>query len=244
MKFNTFNRMSNHSNFTYLSEISRKNLVGKTKAQSPARYNKRLKYRASNSSVVDVESLITKDILIANVLVGDYICTVAYNGIIKQLLEIINRQPKPNVTLQSVIKAISQAVDKTDILVDCECADFKYRYAYWATKYGYKYGTPETRPPKITNPKDNIGSMCKHLTLLLSNKRWLIKLSSVVNNHIKQCADEIRMTYNLDEDEFIVNDYGRPSYWTDKNTAMLDKSNDHYNNGDEEELDLNIEEEE
>lgn len=222
-----------------LLEIGRKDLVGKTKVQSPDRYNKRLGYRASSNSDIDIDSLISKDILVAKVHVGNYICTVAYNGIIKQLLDVISRQPKPNVTLQSVIKAISQAIDKTDILVDCSCADFKYRYAYWATKYGYKYGTPETRPTKKTNPKDNIGSMCKHLTLLLSNKRWLVKLSSTVNNYIKQYADDIRKVYNLSEDEFIINTYGRPSKKTNRNIKMFNKEPEDIDN-----LDTDIDKEE
>lgn len=143
-----------HSNLTSLDEIDRKNLVGKVKAQSPDRYNRRLSYHPSSYIEIDLEQLLTKDSLVAKLPVGDYTCTVAYAGVLSQLSDVLKKQPRPNVTLQSVIRAITQSIDKTDILVDCTCADFVYRYAYWATKYGYKYGKPETRPTKITNPDD------------------------------------------------------------------------------------------
>lgn len=246
MKFNIRTGVSNHSNLiTSLNEISRKDLVGKTKVQSPDRYNKRLGYKASSGSEVDVDSLISKDLLVARVPVKDYYCIIAYNGIMNQLFDVLKKQPRPNVTLQSVIKAISQAIDKTDVLVDCTCPDFKYRYAYYASKFGYKYGKPETRPPKKTNPDDNIGAMCKHLTSLLANKRWLIKLATIVNNYIKQYADDIRKKYNLSEDEFIINTYGRPSKKTNRNIRMFNKepeetdnsNTDNSNNEEELELD-------
>lgn len=202
------NRVSNHS---ILNEISRKNLVGKTKSQSPQRYNRRLGYKPTDFRGVNVEKLLQSDILVIKVPVGDYICTVAYKGVLENLKSVLKRQPKPNVTLQSVIKAVTMSIDDTDLLVDCTCFDFKYRYAYWSSKYGYKYGEPETRPPKITNPDDNIGSMCKHLTALLSNKKWLVKIASTVNEYIKIYTDDVRKILKLSPDEFIVNkDYKIP----------------------------------
>lgn len=195
-------RVSNHS---FLTEISRKNLVGKTKSQSPDRYNRRLGYHAKSYKGIDVERLLNDDIIIIKVPVGDYMCTIAYKGVLKHLLEVLKKQPKPNVTLQSVIKALSDAFDDTDILVDCTCPDFVYRYAYWATKYGYKYGKPETRPSDITNPDDKLGAMCKHLTALLANKRWLVKIASTLNEYIKNNQSNIRKALGLKDDEFIIN---------------------------------------
>lgn len=186
-------------------EVSRKNLVGKTKAQSPARYKRRLGYKPMNFKGVDVDKLFESDILVLSVPVGDYICTIAYKGVLQNLKSVIEDQPKPNVTLQSVIKAVTRSIDNTDILVDCTCPDFIYRYAYWATQYGYKYGKPENRPSKITNPDDKIGAMCKHITALLANKKWLVKIASTVNEYIKVYTDDIREILGLSEDEFIVN---------------------------------------
>lgn len=229
-----------------LLEIDRKNLVGKTKVQSPTRYNKRMGYRAKGTDNIDFERILSNDMLVVNERVGDYVCTVAYSGIIHKLVDVIRKQPRPNVTLQSVIRAVTQSIDDTDVFVDCTCADFKYRYAYWATKYGYKYGTPETRPAKVTNPNDKIGAMCKHLTALLANKRWLVKVASLVNDFIKANYDDVLEAIGLSPDEFIINVPGRPSRKTGRNTRMLPREKEpenDINNDNEEELEIDDQEE-
>lgn len=68
--------------------------------------------------------------------------------------------------------------------------------------------------------------MCKHLTALLSNKRWLVKVASIVNEYIKAYPDDIRKQLGLSEDEFIVNVPGRPSSKTGRNTRMLNKDDE------------------
>ncbi len=84
-----------------------------------------------------------------------------------------------------------------------------YRFAYWATKYGYKYGKPEKRPAKITNPGDKIGAMCKHLTALLANKKWVVKIASIINDYINEYPDDARKAMGLSEDEMVINTYAR-----------------------------------
>ena len=59
-----------------------------------------------------------------------------------------------------------------------------------ATKYQYKYGRPETRPAKIRNPND-IGSMCKHLISMLSNKQWLQQVTSTLMDYIIKNLDKV-----------------------------------------------------
>lgn len=218
-----YNGVSNHSN---LVEISRRNIIGKNKSLSPERFNNRLQYHATSAGDIDASRLIRDDVLVAKVPVGDYICTVAFQGVIKTLLEVLKIQPKPNVTLQSVIRALNRSIDNTDVLVDCSCSDFKYRFSFYASKYGYKFGQPETRPPRKTNPNDKLGATCKHLSALLSNKRWLVKLASVVNEIIKKYQYNIMDKYNLSPDEFIINVPGRPSANTMRNRHMVNKEPD------------------
>lgn len=193
-----------HSLNSYLLEVSRKNMVGKTKVQSPARYNRRLHYHASGYDI-DFEKLLESDFIVANVNVGDYVCTVAYKGVLSKLADLVERSPNHYANIQMTIKALDQSIDEADILVNCTCADFKYRFAYWATQYDYKYGEPENRPSDITNPNDKLGAICKHLTAILANKRWLRKLASILNNFIRENVDEIREVMGLSKDEFIVN---------------------------------------
>lgn len=187
-----------------LNEISRKNLVGKSKSQSPDRYNRRLGYSPKSYKGIDISRLFNDDILIIKVPVGDYTCTVAFKGMLQHLKDVVDKQPKPTITLQTVIKAMNIAIDDTDLLVDCTCPDFVYRFAYWATKYGYKYGKPETRPSKITNPDDKLGAMCKHLSALLSNKKWITKMASTLNSFIKENIDKIRDFLGVSEDELTA----------------------------------------
>ena len=196
--------VSSHSNLYKIDEITRKNMVGKTKVQSPDRYNKRLHYHATGYDI-DFEKLLSSDFIVAKIDVGDYICTVAYKGVLSKLVDIVEKTPRHYSNLQAVIKALNQSIDETDILIDCDCGDFKYRFAYWATKYGYKYGKPETRSADVRNPDDKLGAMCKHLTSILANKKWLTKLASVLNSFIRDNADEIRSIFKLSPEEFIVN---------------------------------------
>lgn len=117
-----FNRGSDHSSI-YV-EVDRKNLIGKVKKQSPGRYSRRVGYKPLSFRSISFDSLFKKDEFVINVPVGDYICTIAFKGLMEQIKYVLSHQPKPNFTLQTVIKAITRAIDAEDILVDCTCADF------------------------------------------------------------------------------------------------------------------------
>lgn len=194
--------MNNHS----LVEITRKNILGKTKSQTPLRYAKRLSYR-SKGYKLDTSKLLSDDQLVAQVAVGDYICTIEYTGVLATLQQILKTSPVIN--LQSVIRAVTKSFDNPDVLVNCTCSDFKYRYAYVSSKFGYKYGDPENRPAKITNPY-NRGGVCKHLAALLANKTWMIKVSSEINRFIRSNYDEILDKLGYAHDEVIARSAGRP----------------------------------
>lgn len=216
----------------YLSEINRSNLVGKTKDQGNGRYQRRTRYKPDNFRGTDVSQLFDNDVLICPVPVGDYISTVAFQGVLLRLRDQLKEDPRHTLTLQKVIKAITKAIDSSDLLVDCTCPDFVYRFAYWATKYGYKYGKPETRPAKITNPNDKIGAMCKHLTALLANKKWVVKIASIINDYINEYPDEARQAMGLSEDEMVINTYarrlGKMGYYA-KLFDRIDKDNEENN---------------
>ena len=189
----------------HLSEATRQDLLGKTKVQSPERVARSKSYDTTyRVSAVDFEDLLKKNLLTLWTQVGDYICVVAFPGFLDKLKEVIQSQIKPNVTLQTVLMALREAIDEKDLLVDCECFDFKFRFSYVATKHGYKYGKPETRPANIRNPKDNIGAFCKHLNSLLSNKRWLVKVASEVNKWIRKHLVEVMDLIGLDSDEVMT----------------------------------------
>lgn len=187
-------------------EVSRKDLLVKSRSQSKTRYNKRLNYQVSNFRGVDLKELFENDYFVFSTPIKDYVCTVAFPGVFSSLKSVIKstRGDPSKINLQMVIRALRIAFDKTDdVKVNCTCGDWVYRLSYWASQHGYKYGPLETRPSDITNPDDTLGATCKHLNLLLSNKRWLTKAASVVNAFIKTYPDKAAK-YLYDEDEIVT----------------------------------------
>ena len=157
--------VSNHSNF--LSEITRRNLVGKTKVQSPQRYVKRLGYKPLSYNGIDIQNLLDTGECVLKVPVGKYTVTIAYQGVLDKLVDVLQRQPRPNVTLQSVIRALTQAIDDTDVLVDCTCDDFKYRF-------GQRSTDTSSESPKISPLRSQTHTTIKEPCASISPLYWLI----------------------------------------------------------------------
>lgn len=176
-----------------LLEVSRKELVTKSRVQDKQRFSRRFNYQVSNFRGCDLRQLFENDMFVFTTPIKDYACTIAFPGVFTALKEVVKstRGRIDRINLQMVIKALSMAFDATDdVKVSCDCGDWRYRFAYWATQNGYNYGPPENRPSDQTNPDDSLGATCKHLSLLLSNKRWLTKAASVINSFIKTYPDK------------------------------------------------------
>lgn len=81
--------------------------------------------------------------------------------------------------------------DYENFLVDAgvilhNCPDWKYRFAYWATKNDIDSvkGEQPSNGKWIANPADTKGVGCKHSLLVLSNNTWLMKVASVIRNYV------------------------------------------------------------
>lgn len=179
-------------------ELTRRDLVARTRSQSPDRFTKRLNYKPSEFKGIDTNSLFKDGELVFTTPINGYLVTIAFDGVIDELKREL--APDKPVNLQTVIRALSRAYDNShDVKVNCTCPDFTYRHAYYATKDGYKYGDPQSTPPKVTNPDNNKGSTCKHITSLLNNKQWIVKVASVVNTYIKTYYDQVsQYLYDVD----------------------------------------------
>ena len=195
----------------FLSEASRRDLISKSRKGSKKRFNKRLNYQVSNFKGCDLKQLFERDYFVFNTPINDYQCTIAFPGVLSELRDVVKTthgDPR-KINYQMVLKALRVAFDKTDdVKVRCSCADFKYRFMYWADRNGYLYGPPDKGTeefPDKTNPDDALGATCKHLDLFLSNKRWLIKGASVVNALIKTYPDKAAV-YLYDPDEIVKPD--------------------------------------
>lgn len=64
------------------------------------------------------------------------------------------------------------------------CPDWTYRMSYWATQTNITSGPPQVIPSDITNPNNDLGPGCKHVMLVLSNTKWIVKTSAVIFNYI------------------------------------------------------------
>lgn len=119
-------------------------------------------------------------------------------------VEFIQYQEPINVYDLEVDKYHNFYVDAGVMLHNC------YRFAYMATKLKYKYGKPENRPAKITNPHD-YGSMCKHLISMLSNKKWLQQTTGTVMDFIVDRIDDVNkyLRPNKGEELTLPNELAR-----------------------------------
>lgn len=162
-----------------VEEASRNELLVKTKGETISRYKRAEGYKGFNIISINTDNLLRDNTLIITCRVGKYDDTILLEDVLYWIQICAEEQKDNQINTKAITKALMNSIDGMDIKVDCECGDWKYRMAYQATEWGYKYGKPETRPAKITNP-NGFGALCKHLTAMLSNKKWIQQVSGTV----------------------------------------------------------------
>ena len=173
-----------------LEEVSRNELLAKTKMQTKTRYDKADSYRGFTIVDVNTDTLLTRDTLEVTCKVGKYWDTVELEDVLYWIQYEAEKNKDNQVNVKTIATAILEAIDAMEIKVDCTCGDFVYRFAYAATQGKYKYGKPENRPAKITNP-NNYGALCKHLVAMLSNKKWMQQVATPVMDWFEKRIDEV-----------------------------------------------------
>lgn len=241
--YKEFEKSLKHESLELLLEKGRTDLLRKTQSQSKARWKKRMNYKGFSIKNVDIQDLIDKDRVTVTFEVGDYNDTIAFTNILLNLRELVKKDPKHIIKFDWVIRACQKALDQSDIYVNCTCSDFKYRFAYVATKNTYKYGKKEMRPADVRNPNDNIGALCKHLTAILSNKNWVNKVATKVTDWLNMLdIEEVRDALNYQEAEFptdIARKLGKAGQAKAKaNKAQRQKEIQNNTSSNEEELEL------
>lgn len=195
-------------NIVKLEEASRNELLALTKGETITRYNKASGYKGFSITNIDTTNVLRDNSLVVTCKVGDYQDTVVLQDIlhwVQIVAENTNSYTKNQINTKVVTQAIMNSIDGFDIKVDCTCADWQYRFAYAATQLGYKYGKPENRPNqyKRTN-KDNKGALCKHLTSMLSNKRWLQQVTSTFMDWLEKNIEKVNKYLNLKGDNQLT----------------------------------------
>lgn len=127
-------------------------------------------------------------------------------------------------------KSLGRAMRTLELKSECNCDDYKYRIAYWATRKGDKLGDPENRPSNITNPNDDLGRHCKHGLFLISNRIWLERIGRILFNYCYNLWKQNKRLFELTigkkleiTDDMIEN---RPIRKTHKNIQEQPKQED------------------
>lgn len=185
-----------------LCEASRNNLISQSKRskQGYQRFKQRVKSRFANTvkeyNEIDMNKLFKQDVLTVNIHVkgetDDYTVKVSFGGFLELLHDQLKTTP---FNLKSVTRALINGFNRDDVYIHCSCPDAKYRFAYWQTKLKTSSGDPETRPSNITNPNNSLGSSCKHVLLVLSNTKWLLKVASTIFNYVNYMEKHYERLY-------------------------------------------------
>ena len=186
-----------------LLEVSRRDLINKSKrgknysknnqALGRNRWERKKWSRVANTTKefnsIDMNTFFKKDILIVNVPVqgetDNYIVKIKFSGVVAEIQK--NVQANNNkLDYRIISQALSRVFNSGDVYINCNCMDFRTRFAHWSTVQGYNSGKPEDRPNRFTwtNSNDDMGGACKHGNLVLSNLSWMMKVASVINNYI------------------------------------------------------------
>lgn len=133
-----------------LQEASRNELLALTKSQTVTRYNKAEEYKGFTIKDIKTDEIFHKDMLVIECNVGKYTDVVALEDILIwiQMCAEQSTSTKNQINSKVVTQAIMNSIDGMDILVDCSCPDFLYRFSYAATQLGYKYGKPQNERNK------------------------------------------------------------------------------------------------
>lgn len=159
-------------------------LLGKNRHER--RLHQKVSRSVANYNKLNMNKLFKDDILDLNIEVkgetDDYLVRISFSGFLDNFNRI--NKTKGEIKLNDVTRALTMSFNTEDVYFNCNCSDWKYRQAYWATKNGTIAGDPEVRPSNITNPNDTKGGMCKHVAIVMSNNSWIMKVSSVIRNYV------------------------------------------------------------
>ena len=186
-----------------IEEVSRNELLVKAKGETISRYNRASGYKGFYITNIDTTDILRGNSLIVTCRVGRYDDTVQLEDILYWVQIVAEMNKDRQINTKGVTQAIMNSIDGMDINVDCTCMDWKCRFAYNATVWGFKYGKPETRPAKIRNP-NGFGAICKHLIALLSNKKWLQQVTGTLMDYIVKNIDAVNEFLELKDDKVLT----------------------------------------
>lgn len=196
------------TNVTLLLEKNRQELLSKQKRETPERIQRAGAYSVSQINI-DPEALLNDWLVITTNISGNshtYTDSIAFKNVMIDLIELAKVDSKHYVNSKLIIRSIKRSLDKQDIYISCDCADFKFRFDYWSTRDKFKWGKLQNSNGKgIRNPHNDMGCMCKHLYALLRSNNFLDKVSDKIMRTIMANLDVLVKKFKINLEEFIVN---------------------------------------
>jgi len=191
-----------------LNEASRGQLISKSKnadvvkSYGTTRYGRKdyqhVEDTTDNLNRVDFNALFKADLLSLIIPVqgetSEYNVEILFEGVCSNIKD----QIKNNNYIREykcIYRALIDAINKYDLYVSCDCKDFKFRQAYYASKGRYNSGQTQITPSRITNPNDTKGAGCKHIMKVISDLDWLLNLSTCINNYITYIEENYNDKY-------------------------------------------------
>lgn len=169
------------SPFNKLNEVTRMQMIQAAKSKSPDRFIKRLDYNTKQFKDIDFEKLFRDDTFFWYAAVGDHVVIIEFDGAFEELKWLVRGMRGPNkinrLNTEIVSKALSKALDESDLRVACDCKDWQMRFHWYSVQKDYAADPPSkyNYRPKYTktNKDDNKGYVCKHILAALYGKRWV-----------------------------------------------------------------------
>ena len=167
-----------------------------------------------------------------------YYVTISMNGVITELAKIIKNN-KNYLDYKAVVQAVSKMFNTNNIYIKCTCPDYKYTYAHWNIQKNVSVDDTSKDPGPgkgIRNPKDEKGRGCKHVLLILSNKDWILKVSSTIHNYIHYAEEKLQKPflklifpklYGVRADEMVDKDLIDDDKYLDSSKGLIDAINEY-----------------
>lgn len=104
-----------------LEEVSRNELLAKTKGETITRYKKSAQYKGFNLVDIDINNLLRDNTIVLVCRVGDYLDYIQLEDVLYWIQIVAEKSVNRQINNKVVTEALMNAIDGMDIKVDCEC---------------------------------------------------------------------------------------------------------------------------
>ena len=104
-----------------LEEVSRNELLAKTKGETITRYKKSAQYKGFSLVDIDINNLLRNNTVVLVCRVGDYLDYIQLEDVLYWIQIVAEKSQNRQINNKVVTESLMNAIDGMDIKVDCEC---------------------------------------------------------------------------------------------------------------------------